>query len=92
MPCVDCKTYFPKFRDQKGDDVAIHLVKFRMHVHRLKVQFHEDCLTKMFKATLEEKARHWYEIFPNGCLYSLRYFHVESYERYKEKHPSLLLV
>lgn len=92
MPSVDCKTYFPKFRDQKGRDVAIQLVKFHMHVRRLKVQFHEDFLMKMFKATLEEKVRYWYEILPNGCLYSLRYFHVVSYERYKENHPSLLLV
>ena len=63
-----------------------------MHVHSLKVQFPEDCLMKMFMATLEGKAQSWYEIFPNGSLYSLADFHNELYEMYKECHPSLLLV
>jgi len=31
-----------KFKDEKGDDAALHLVKFHMHVCKLKVQFHED--------------------------------------------------
>ena len=46
MPHVYWKTYLPKFRDQVGDDVALHLLKFHMHVHKLKVVFHEDCLMK----------------------------------------------
>lgn len=47
MPHVDWKTYFPKFIDERGDDVALHLVKFHMHVRRLKVQYHEDYQLKM---------------------------------------------
>ena len=47
---------------------------------------------KMFMATLEGKARSWYESLPNGSLYSLADFHVSFYEMYEECHPSLLLV
>ena len=63
-----------------------------MHVHSLKVHIPEDCLMKMFMATLEGKAWSWYEILPNGSLYSLADFHVAFYEMYEECHPSLLLV
>ena len=63
-----------------------------MHVHNIKVQFPEDCLMKMFMATLEGKAWSWYEILPNGSLCSLADFHVAFYEMNEECHPSLLLV
>ena len=43
-------------------------------------------------ATLEGKAWSWYEILPNGSLYSLFDFHVAFYEMYEECHLSLLLV
>lgn len=92
MPHVDWKTYLPKFRDQVGDDASLHLVKFDMHVHKLKVVFHEDCLMKMFMATLEGKARSWYEGLSFASLYSLKDFHLVFFEKYKESHPSLSLV
>jgi hypothetical protein len=57
MPCIDWQTYLPKFKDEEGDDVALHLIKFHMHTHKLKVKFHEDCLMKMFMATLEGKGK-----------------------------------
>jgi hypothetical protein len=63
-----------------------------MHVRKLRVQFHEDCLMKMFMVTLEGKARSWYEGFPPGCLYSLKYFHLIFFEKYKETYMSLSLV
>jgi hypothetical protein len=56
MPCVDWQRYLPKFKDQEGDDVSFHLIKFHMHIHRLKVKFPKDYLMKMFMATLEEEA------------------------------------
>jgi hypothetical protein len=31
MPCIDWQTHFPKFKDEEGDDVSLHLVKFHMH-------------------------------------------------------------
>ena len=55
MPHVDWSTYLPIFRDEKGENVALHLVKFCMHVHKLKFAFHEDCLLNMFMASLEGK-------------------------------------
>jgi len=63
-----------------------------MHARKLKVQFHEDCLMKMFMATLEGKARSWYEGFPSSSLYSLKDFHLVFFEKYKESHPFLSLV
>jgi len=46
----------------------------------------------MFMATLEGNAQLCYEILETACLYYLRDFHTVFYERYKEHHPSLLLV
>ena len=47
---------------------------------------------KMFMATLEEKARYWYEGFPSTSVYSLKDFHSTFFEKYRESHPSLSLV
>ena len=57
MPRIYWQAYFKKIRDDKGDDVALHLVKFHMHVRKLRVQFHEDCLMQIFMATLEGKTK-----------------------------------
>lgn len=35
MPCVAWQTYLLKFKDEKGEHAAFHLVKFNMHVQRL---------------------------------------------------------
>jgi hypothetical protein len=92
MPCVDWQRYLPKFKDQEGDDVAFHLIKFHMHIHRLEVKFPEDYLMKMFMATLEEEARSWYEGLPSASLFSLEYFYSVFCVNYKESYPSLVLV
>ena len=42
MPSIDWLTYLPKSKDDKGDDVALHLIKFCMHARKLKVEWHED--------------------------------------------------
>ena len=75
MPYVDQFTHLPIFNDEKKDDVDLHLVKFHVHVCRLRVEFLEDCLMKFFMATLEDKARVWYEGLPEGSLCSLKGFH-----------------
>jgi len=92
IPKVDWLTYLPKFKDREGDDAAFHLIKFHMHISRLKVQFPEDCLMKMFMATLEEKTRTWYEKLPHASIYSLQDFYAVFCENYKSNHPSLALV
>jgi len=89
---IDWLTYLPKFKDREGDDATFHLIKFHMHISRLKVQFPEDCLMKMFMATLEVKARTWYEKLPHASIYSLQDFYVVFCENYKRNHPSLALV
>jgi hypothetical protein len=63
MPCIDWKTYLPRFKYQEGDDVDLHLIKFHMHICKLKV-YHEDCLMKMVMVTFEGKARSRYEKLP----------------------------
>ena len=37
IPLVNWKTYLPRFNDEKGDDVAIHLFRFHKHIHKLGV-------------------------------------------------------
>ena len=80
------------FRNVEGNDAALHLVKFHIHVHKLKIDFPEDCLMKMFTATLEEEAQSWYESFPPVCIYCLKDFHTIFFERYRESCPYLMLV
>ena len=47
IPKVDWLMYFPSFRDEKDDNVAMHLIKFHRHIHRLGLKFPKDCLMKM---------------------------------------------
>ena len=81
---VEWLTNLPIFKDEKNYNASLHLVRFHIHVHSLKVQFAEDCLMNMFMVTLEEKAWSCYESLPNGSLYSLFYFHLAFYVTYEE--------
>jgi len=92
MPKVDWLDDLPIFKDEKKDNAALHLVRFHMHVRSLKVHLPEDCLMRMFMATLEGKAWSWYKSLENGSLYSLADFHDVFCEMYKEGYPSLLLL
>ena len=75
IPNLDCQTCLLKFKNQKNDDVSLHLVRFHMHVYKLGVVLHEDYLMKMFMASLEGNARSWYDWLPLESLYSLKDFH-----------------
>ena len=86
MPHVNWKTHLPKFRDEKGNNAALHLIKFYKHVCRLEVQFHEDSLMNMFMETLEDNARSWYEGLQPCSLCSLKYFYSVFCGNYKENH------
>ena len=88
---VDWSRNLPTFKDDGMKDTALHLVRFHMHIRKLKVDFPEDCLMKIFLATLEGKAQSWYEIFPPSCIYCLEDFHAMFIERYKDSYPSLNL-
>lgn len=65
---ISCQTHLPKFKDEKGDDVSHHLIKFHMHTCKLRVELYEDYLMKMFMATLEGKAKSWYKRLPSTSI------------------------
>lgn len=92
MPHIDWKSYFPKFKYEKGDDDAFHLIKFNMHIHKLGVDFHEDFLMRMFMVTLEEKARSWYEGLSLARIYYLKDFYTIFCKNYKYIYSSTVLV
>ena len=75
IPNIYWQAYLPIFKDQKGEDAALHFVRFHKYIYEVGVELHEDSLMKMFMVSLEGNARSWYEGFPIGSLYSLRDFH-----------------
>jgi hypothetical protein len=91
IPHINWQKYFPKFEHGKGNDAALHLIRFHMHICKLGVEFHEDCLMKLFMANLEGKARLWYEGLKLGNLYSLKDFHIAFFKHYGESNPSPLV-
>ena len=92
MSYVDWLSNLPQFRDKEGDDAAFHLIKFHFHIHKLGIKFLEDCLMKIFMATLEGRARSWYEELPSASLYSLDDFYKVLCKNYKGSYPTLVLV
>ena len=52
IPKVDWSRNFPTFKDDGKKDTALHLVRFHMHIRKLKVDFPKDFLMKIFLATL----------------------------------------
>jgi len=92
IPKVDWSRNLPTFKDDGRKDAALHLVRFHMHIRKFKVDFPEDCLMKIFLATLEGEAQSWYESLPPACIYCLKDFHATFIERYKDSYPSLNLV
>jgi len=80
------------FKDDGKKDVALHLVRFHMHICKLKVDFPKDCLMKIFLATLEGEAQSWYESLPPSCIYCLKDFHAMFFEKYEDSYPALNLV
>jgi len=92
MPKVDWSRNLPTSNDDGKKDAALHLVRFHMHIRKLKVDFPEDCLMKIFLATLEGEAQSWYENLPLACIYCLKDFHALFIERYQVSYPSLNLV
>ena len=56
------------------------------------VGWHEDSLMKIFRASLEENARLWYDGLPSKSLSSLKDFHTVFHEHFKYQYPYLLLL
>jgi len=59
IPCIYWKGTLSKCKGEDGEDASLHLVKFHFHIHRLKTNFTEDCLMKIFMVKLEEITRKW---------------------------------
>ena len=91
LPKLNWDKNLPIFQDENIDDPLLHLIKFHIHSWRLKGDWHEDCLMKLFMETLEGKAREWYEAIKPASLFSLKDFHKVFYEHYKEYFPSVSL-
>ena len=53
MSQLNWKKTIPILQDNNVDDALLHLIKFHIHSWKFKVEWHEDCLMKMFMATLE---------------------------------------
>ena len=92
FPKVNWQRNLPMFKDDNRNDAALHLVRFHLHIHKLKIDFPDYCLMKIFMATLEGDARSWYESLLPTCIHCLKDFHTMFFERYKEFYPSLNLV
>ena len=75
IPKVDWSRNLPTFKDDGRKDATLNLVRFHMNICKLKVDFLEDCLMKIFLATLEGKAQSWYESLSPACIYCLKDFH-----------------
>ena len=89
MPQVNRDVNLPVFQGEKFDNPLLHLIKFHIHVWRLKVEWHEDCLIKIFMLTLEGEARDWYECLISSSLFSLKDLEYVFYENYKGNTTSL---
>lgn len=77
------------FKNKQEDHVILHLVRFHVHVCRLRVEFIEDCLMKLFMATLEDKAKVWSKRLPERSLCSLKDLHNVFSNHYVKSYISL---
>ena len=83
MPWVNWDDNLPFFQGEKFDKPLLHLIKFHIHVWRLKFEWNEVFLMKMFMLTLEGKARDWYEWLKSSSLFSLKDIEYLFYVKYK---------
>jgi hypothetical protein len=91
VPTIDeWGDYLPRFRENKDDNPADHLLDFHEVMHQLGIH-HEDVLMKMFMYSLEGYAREWYRSFPSASISSLEQFHVAFNDHCKRFFPADLL-
>jgi hypothetical protein len=77
----------------KGNEYEHHakpLFDFHEYMHRLSI-YHEDVLIKIFRNSLEGKAREWCKAFPAASIGSLSDFHVAFYSHYKSMYSTEFL-
>lgn len=71
-----------KFSGNEFDHHAEHLFDFHECMQRMSI-FHDDVLIKMFRNSLEGKAREWCKTLPAASITSLSDFHTVFYSHYK---------
>jgi hypothetical protein len=64
----------PRFRGNDWEVPVEHLLDFHEYMRQLSI-VHEDVLMKMFRYSLEGKAREWCRSFPPSSISSLKEFH-----------------
>jgi len=77
----------PRFSGNDFDHPAEHLFDFHECMHRMNI-LHEDVLIKMFRNSLEGKAREWCNILPAASITSLSDFHTVFYSHYRGKYST----
>jgi hypothetical protein len=82
--------YLPRFREDKHDNPAYHLLEFHEVMHRLGI-YHEDVLMKMFISSLEGDAHEWYRSLPPASISSMKKFHAAFSDHCKGFFPADLL-
>jgi hypothetical protein len=91
VPTIDeWGDYLPRFREDKDDNPADHLLEFHEVMHQLGIH-HEDVLMKMFMYSLEGYAREWYRSLPPASISSLKKFHATFSDHCKRFFPTDLL-
>ena len=68
------------------------MIKFRLHIHELEIDYPKDCLIKKFMLTLEKLARFWYEDRPPASISSIKDFYLVFCKRFGKHHLPLELI
>jgi hypothetical protein len=91
VPTIDeWGDYLPRFREDKDDNPADHLLEFHEVMHQLGIH-HEDVLMNMFMYSLEGYAREWYRSLPPASISSLKKFHATFSDHCKRFFPADLI-
>jgi hypothetical protein len=80
------KIVYQGLKEMTGKFSAEHLLDFHECMRQLGI-VHEDVLLKMFRYSLEGKAREWCRYFPPSNISSLKEFHVSFHNYCKDIFP-----
>jgi hypothetical protein len=93
VPTIDeWGEYLPRFREDKDDNLADHLLEFHEVIGYQLAIHDDDVLMKMFMYSLAGDARKWYQSLPLASIYSLKKFHATFSDHCKRFFPADLLL
>jgi hypothetical protein len=81
------ETVLPRFKGNKDDHPAEHLLDFHEIMHQLGI-YHEYVLMKMFMYSLEGDAHEWYISLSPSSISSLKEFHTTFHNHCKKYFPA----